>query len=467
MRKELIKFVLFIIFSVSPCFAFDTNYIGLKVQSDNSCPQGSNTPPSNVPAECTSSKISQYKCIDVWKVTCPDTLGSAFENSVVSEVPLTEMYESQVQTHINDSYQSFLAGAAANLGCPGGSTKVGSLGASIGYVEQGSSPNTVGVTVDNYAHVYCTKGSVTDVVVSPLPIGGGIGGGAADPELLAKLDITNSHLLESKDLLVTNNNGIITIQDILTNGFGNESILLNHIASQLTGIDGVMVQTESGITVLNNSVVAGNGLIASVDGKLATEQGILTNGFSTLETGVSGLGGSLGTLNTGIDTVNSQLSGIGTGIQGINDKLAAIGGGGTINGDVTVNVDNSGVITELQTIRNDLNSGTYTGGDGSGLDAYSAGGTGGEAEVAAKFSFVGEKFNTLKTRVQSTQFVSGFQGFFHLPAGSTSVISFDGGIYGNHSYDFASWGSIFIVVKSILLVTVSYACVRILVLKGN
>lgn len=53
------------------------------------------------------------------------------------------------------------------------------------------------------------------------------------------------------------------------------------------------------------------------------------------------------------------------------------------------------------------------------------------------------------------------------PAGGNPVISFNGGVYGQHSYDFSTWGSgIFNVIKGIVLVICSWVAIRI-VTKGG
>lgn len=78
------------------------------------------------------------------------------------------------------------------------------------------------------------------------------------------------------------------------------------------------------------------------------------------------------------------------------------------------------------------------------------------------------EYNTFKTNMEATSLYGLIAGFFGgVPFGGSSVYSFNGGVFGNHSYDFASWGSVMILLRGLTLVAFGAASLRIIFLKGG
>ncbi len=87
---------------------------------------------------------------------------------------------------------------------------------------------------------------------------------------------------------------------------------------------------------------------------------------------------------------------------------------------------------------------------------------------ASKDFDLGNRFKTFFDQMRSTAVFSLPNQFLtNIPAGSTSSISFDGGRYGQHSFDFASLDSTWQTIKTIVLVVFGWLSIRIAVLKGG
>lgn len=54
-----------------------------------------------------------------------------------------------------------------------------------------------------------------------------------------------------------------------------------------------------------------------------------------------------------------------------------------------------------------------------------------------------------------------------IPSGGTSTYTFNGGRYGSHTFDFSSYASVFVFVKSLVLILFSWCAVKIVTLKGG
>lgn len=53
-----------------------------------------------------------------------------------------------------------------------------------------------------------------------------------------------------------------------------------------------------------------------------------------------------------------------------------------------------------------------------------------------------------------------------IPGGGTSVMSFNAGVFGSHSYDFSTWsGNVILILRSVFLVIFSFIAIRVVVLK--
>lgn len=54
-----------------------------------------------------------------------------------------------------------------------------------------------------------------------------------------------------------------------------------------------------------------------------------------------------------------------------------------------------------------------------------------------------------------------------IPGGGTSIVTFSGGRFGNHTYDFSTWGSILTTLKALVMVICGISAVKIVTLKGG
>lgn len=103
-------------------------------------------------------------------------------------------------------------------------------------------------------------------------------------------------------------------------------------------------------------------------------------------------------------------------------------------------------------------AGTYTGGDASAWIDYHPG--------TLDMSRFSTRFIAFMTQVQSAPIFSMVRSFFgSVPTGGSSIIEFNAGIYGQHSYDFASWGPLLTVLRGLILIIFSFLAIRVVVLK--
>lgn len=79
-----------------------------------------------------------------------------------------------------------------------------------------------------------------------------------------------------------------------------------------------------------------------------------------------------------------------------------------------------------------------------------------------------EIFADFKTAMQSTSLFSFSKSLFTVPGGGSSVVTINGGIYGNHSFDFADkYSSLFPYIRALVLLSFSAIAVKIILLKGG
>ncbi len=105
--------------------------------------------------------------------------------------------------------------------------------------------------------------------------------------------------------------------------------------------------------------------------------------------------------------------------------------------------------------------GSYSGGDGTGQTPYNTTGK----SLGHDF---GARLRSFMTDMQGTSLGQLGSGFFSgVPTGGTSSISFNAGVFGNHTYDFSSaaWVSVLSVIRAVILIIFGYAAVRIVILK--
>lgn len=77
------------------------------------------------------------------------------------------------------------------------------------------------------------------------------------------------------------------------------------------------------------------------------------------------------------------------------------------------------------------------------------------------------EFNSFKTDMQATDLYSLMNSFFHPNQGGGSALySFNAGQFGNHSYDFSSWGGVMSLLRGLTLVAFAATSMRVIFLKG-
>lgn len=168
----------------------------------------------------------------------------------------------------------------------------------------------------------------------------------------------------------------------------------------------------------------------------------------------------------------------GTGVQNaisagihdakVNGDLPSGGGGGGIptdsNGHVPVdwNNNNSLKASDVQGL-----NGSYTGGDASGHSAYSSSLT--TSSFSSTWSEIGSSFGDFKTNIQGTALYGMIGSFFdpaNIGSGSAPDMSIETTYYGNHTFNLSSYSSVFLVLRSVVLIIFAYASFRV-VMRGG
>ncbi len=185
---------------------------------------------------------------------------------------------------------------------------------------------------------------------------------------------------------------------------------------------------------------------------------------------ISGGGGGGGA--TDMTATNTKLDTIAAGVVAVKDAVIAQGpntGGG---GGGTVTVDMTGVETRLDTVNTGITTvGTKLDGISTKLDGVYTGGvgTGSPADKTAKetafFSSSLTNFSSFQTSIKATPFYNSIGTFFNgVPSGGTSVFSVNGGRFGNHTLDLADYGTVWNIIKALVLISCSYVSIKIIFL---
>jgi hypothetical protein len=100
--------------------------------------------------------------------------------------------------------------------------------------------------------------------------------------------------------------------------------------------------------------------------------------------------------------------------------------------------------------------------------SYTAPGDAGSAYGSGEQFDFGARLTQLMNELKGTGLFSlPSQLLNNIPSGGSSTITFNGGRFGTHTYDFSSWGSILNTLKAILLIIFSIIWVKIVCLKGG
>lgn len=179
-----------------------------------------------------------------------------------------------------------------------------------------------------------------------------------------------------------------------------------------------------------------------------------------------------GTPTTITQPVTTSGTGSGTAISGLNtgncydgikngDEITADKGGRCI-GITTGGGTGTGTGTGTEPVPVITWSGSYSGGTGSGRAGYDSSSVSDNSELK---TLVSGFFDSMKASSFFSMPASLFQSF---PSGGSPTISFDGGRYGVHSYNFSlAWVSIIPILKGIIIVAFAAASVKIVAIKGG
>lgn len=100
--------------------------------------------------------------------------------------------------------------------------------------------------------------------------------------------------------------------------------------------------------------------------------------------------------------------------------------------------------------------------DTGGFDSPAYGGkTDDELSLGNRFKTFFDQMKTTAIFSLPNQFLSG------LPSGGSSIISFDGGRFGVHTFDFSTFSSVWLTLRAVILVMFGWFAIRIVSLKGG
>lgn len=120
-------------------------------------------------------------------------------------------------------------------------------------------------------------------------------------------------------------------------------------------------------------------------------------------------------------------------------------------------------LTKIDASGNPVTQSPYS----SGVSSYSSTSTNPDVIAFGNKTF-SQVFTDFKTNMQSTSFFTFSNSLFTVPAGGSSVISFDAGRYGVQSFDFADkYVSLFPYIRALILLGFSAISVKIILLKGG
>jgi len=114
-------------------------------------------------------------------------------------------------------------------------------------------------------------------------------------------------------------------------------------------------------------------------------------------------------------------------------------------------------------------AGTYTGGTASDLTPYSSTKT--ASDFSGTWTEITDSFASFKTSAKDTGLYSTIGAFFdsgNYPApSSVPSVTMNTTSFGNHTFDFDSYSTAFLILKGVILISFSYAAFRVLMLGGR
>lgn len=183
------------------------------------------------------------------------------------------------------------------------------------------------------------------------------------------------------------------------------------------------------------------------------------------------IGGGSGGGSTDMTATNALLTSIQSNTAGlvspgaIDVNVVSGGGGGSTNMAPTNDLISTGN-TSLAGIKDALTgeSTLPAVGDPPVVERYKSEYLLDHPPLAAEYK---AEFDSFKTDMQATDLYSLMNSFFHPnQGGGSSLYSFNAGQFGNHSYDFSSWGGVMSLLRGLTLVAFSATSMRVIFLKG-
>jgi hypothetical protein len=385
--------------------------------NNNLC--GGTVPTYNPPSGCIVNSSSITGCIAVYQVCCPVEGTPRYTDSGAQVITIPSV---TIGTEY-DVAASYYESAKDGVNSPACQSPYITNSEMKGYVyDVKPSPSDYtksDVRITMWNRVGCEKfTNTTAVPLDPISGGGGSGSGSVD------LTTTNDLLNQIKLAIESagdkgDNQGVIdavnNIKALLdTGGVANPNTLLQAIKDVLTGIDAKDAE--------------GNQLLVQIRDILQSG-----GGFTNYSGG--------GTVNIDMTETNGLLTDVKNSIISIGESIISLVS--SVSGDSSLGgyVDNT---ASKPAYSSSFFAGTPT------LESYKA------------------SFNAFTKDMMSTPLFGLVGGFFGaVPNGGSSVVSFNGGVYGSHIYDFSSWGSVLSVLRGLVLVMFAAASVRIIFLKGG
>lgn len=453
--KKFTGSLLIVLFAVNSSFAICYNkYLSAADSSNLGCYDS--PPVYTPPSGCSISSSQMVGCLAHYQICCTGETtryeDGAAQTMIGSNVNVGQEYEVA-----NQLYQEALAGVGGSFS-PACQSGFRSTSEARGFVYD-VKPDPANLTksevrVSMFDRVGCESFSNnTTIILEPIGGTGGGTGGIVNIDMTATNTILNDIKTRLSELPGTDNNPVLLeIKTILQNGLA------------VTGGGSTdMTATNDLLTAIRTKL---NGSCTSLwDPNLNCSWGDWDRDPATPDT-PNCLGGDVITCN-GIQVTDP------TTVAALNDIKNILasggGGGGTVNVDMT---ETNGFLSTISGLFADI-KGFF---NGASSLPENVDNTASKPAYSSSFFEIGTPtldsykgaFNGFTNDMKATPLYGLVGGFFRgAPTGGSSVVSFNGGVYGTHSYDFSSWVSIMSVIKGIVLVMFAAASIRIIFLKGG
>lgn len=402
---------------------------------------------------CSQSESISGDCVTQYKICCTDTTKS-YEDAVTFKNTTTVNVgtEQDVAMALYERVKADIVSPS----CASGYSKTADL---LGFVSdiKSSSSNYMksDVTVTSWGRVGCSKfTNSTTVVLNPVQTGGG-----STAESLVELQKVNTALTSIKGIL----------DSIETTGQASNPLLTDIKTLLQDGLDFNSAALETGINQVGVNTASSNDILNAINTKLTKDCTTtwdpnggtcswVDSDRNPSTPDIQICSGADVTNCEGIDVSDSAALGK---LQEIKDLLAS-GTGGTVNADMT---ETNSILTDIKNFLTGASSLVPYTDESASKTAYSYSDFITTVPTVTNYK---DEFNTFVTNMKSTPLYGLLGSFFNsVPIQGTSIISFNGGKYGHHTFDFATWSSVFLVLKALVLIIFASLSLKIIFLKGG